>query len=109
MRAEIRRTTSETRTIQFRETDSFGNTGFNDFLQPHYIRKPAPVRPRTIDSLRAGGRRFDDCSRRCVSENTWDIDPMKHKCSMTFAWIAVLAAWIAGIVIVAIIRDLNIF
>jgi hypothetical protein len=107
MRGSMRRTTGETGVNEFREAYASRNTNCTDFLELKFIRKSTPICPRKIDRLRAGGRRFDDGTWRGPGQSNDDVNPMKHKALIVFAWSSVLAGFVAGVVIVYALKHIG--
>lgn len=98
MQREHRREDGEARDSKRRKTCEVGDANVFYFRRPHHLRESAPVRPREVDNIRAGGRRAYDLPRGGNGENIGipvmsDNDKLAYKVSMVFAILTVIAAW----------------
>lgn len=107
MRNEVRRSDPESRVDNSGKANKDGNSADIHFIKPDYVREPASVRPRKTDHLRVGGRRTSDRPRCDFSENFRNLSPMKHKALLTFAWVTILSAQVAGILLVLALRKIG--
>lgn len=107
MRDEVRGSYSYVGEYRSGETHTSGNSGTVYFIKPEYVRKPASIRPRKTDNLRVGGRRSNDRSRCRLSEDIGRVNPMKHKALIAFAWVTIVSAVAAGMIMVLAIRKIG--
>lgn len=107
MRDEIRRQDSELRVDDSGKVDKNGNSASVHFIKPEFVREPASIRPRQVDSIRVGGRRFNDRPRSHPIKNHRDLSPMKYKALIAFAWVTIVSAVATGMIIVLAIRKIG--